>query len=102
LDLLATEAGMRVAGEAFADRGYLPDGHLVPRGLPGSLLGPDEAGAQAVSLAADGFVTAIDGTRIRVAAESICVHGDGPHAVAIATAIRSALDERGIDVEAFS
>ena len=47
-------------------------------------------------------VTAIDGTKTPVAAESICVHGDGPDAVAVAAAIRSALDERGIDVEAFS
>jgi 5-oxoprolinase (ATP-hydrolysing) subunit A len=102
LDRLATEAGLRVVGEAFADRGYLPDGHLVPRGLPGALLGPVEAVAQAVSLAADGVVTAIDGTVTPVAAESICVHGDGPDAVAVAASIRSALDERGIDVEAFS
>ncbi|MDN3243739.1 LamB/YcsF family protein [Glycomyces tritici] len=102
LDLLAAEAGLRVIGEAFADRGYLPDGHLVPRGLPGALLGPAEAVAQAVSLAADGVVTAIDGTVTPVAAESICVHGDGPDAVAVAASIRSALIERGIDVEAFS
>ncbi|MEU5155245.1 5-oxoprolinase subunit PxpA [Glycomyces sp. NPDC021274] len=102
LDRLATEAGLRVVGEAFADRGYLPDGHLVPRGLPGALLGHVEAVAQAVSLAADGVVTAIDGTVTPVAAESICVHGDGPDAVAVAASIRSALDERGIDVEAFS
>jgi 5-oxoprolinase (ATP-hydrolysing) subunit A len=102
LDLLATEAGFRVVGEAFADRGYLPDGHLVPRGLPGALLEPAEAVAQAVSLAADGVVTAIDGTVTPVAAESICVHGDGPDAVAVAASIRSALIERGIDVEAFS
>lgn len=102
LDLVATEAGLRVVGEAFADRGYLPDGHLVPRGLPGALLAPAEAVAQAVSLAADGVVTAIDGTITPVAAESICVHGDGPDAVAVAASIRSALDERAIDVEAFS
>lgn len=102
LDLLANEAGLTVVGEAFADRGYLPDGHLVPRGLPGALLGPGEAVAQAVSLAADGVVTAIDGTITPVAAESICVHGDGPDAVTVAAAIRSALNERGIDVEAFS
>lgn len=102
LDRLATEAGFTVVGEAFADRGYLPDGHLVPRGLPGALLSPAEAVAQAVSLAADGVVTAVDGTITPVAAESICVHGDGPDAVAVAASIRSALIEQGIDVEAFS
>ena len=63
LDLQAAEAGLRVVGEAFADRAYLPDGHLVPRGLPGAMLDPDEAVAQAVSLASQGAVTAIDGTR---------------------------------------
>lgn len=102
LDLIATEAGLRVVGEAFADRAYLPDGHLVARGLPGALLAPADAVSQAVSLAADGAVTAIDGTHTTVAAESICVHGDGPDAVAVAASIRAALDERGIDVEAFS
>ncbi|MFC3493226.1 LamB/YcsF family protein [Glycomyces rhizosphaerae] len=102
LDLLATEAGLRVVGEAFADRAYLPDGHLVPRDLPGALLGLSEAVAQAVSLAADGVVTAIDGTLTTVAAETICVHGDGPDAVAVAALIRAALFERDINVEAFS
>jgi UPF0271 protein len=102
LDLLATEAGLRVVGEAFADRAYLPDGHLVPRDLPGALLAPSAAVAQAVGLAAHGVVTAIDGTRTTVAAESICVHGDAPDAVAVAALIRTALTERDIDVEAFS
>ncbi|SDL30953.1 UPF0271 protein [Glycomyces sambucus] len=102
LDRAAAGAGLRVAGEAFADRGYLGDGRLVPRGEPGALLGAGAAVAQAVDLAADGEVTAIDGSRVPVAAESICVHGDGPDAVAVAASIRAALDERGIDVEAFS
>ncbi|MFB9658584.1 LamB/YcsF family protein [Glycomyces mayteni] len=102
LDRAATAAGLRVAGEAFADRGYRSDGRLVPRGEPGALLAPRDAVAQALGLAADGEVTAADGTRTTVAAESICVHGDGPDAVAVAAAIRAALDERGIDVEAFS
>ncbi|WP_205326680.1 LamB/YcsF family protein [Glycomyces sp. YM15] len=102
LDLLATEAGLTVVGEAFADRGYLPDGRLVPRSQPGALLTPAEAVAQAVSLAEEGVVTAIDGTRTRVAAETICVHGDGPDTVEVAASIKAALTERGIDVEAFS
>lgn len=102
LDRAATAAGMRVVGEAFADRGYLGDGRLVARGLPGALLEPEAALAQALELAAKGSVTAIDGAPTPVAAESICVHGDGPDAVALASAIRSALDEQGIDVEAFS
>jgi 5-oxoprolinase (ATP-hydrolysing) subunit A len=102
LDRAAARAGLRVVGESFADRAYLGDGHLVARGTPGALLEPAAALAQAIDLAANGTVTAIDGTRTPVAAESICVHGDGPEAVAVAAAIRAALDERGIDVEAFS
>jgi UPF0271 protein len=102
LDRAAAGAGLRVAGEAFADRGYLGDGRLVPRGAPGALLAHADAVAQAVDLALHGEVTAVDGSRTPVAAESICVHGDGPDAVAVAASIRAALDERGIDVEAFS
>ncbi len=102
LDRLATKAGLRVVAEAFADRAYRGDGRLVPRGTPEALLGPDAAEAQAVALATEGAVTAIDGTRVPVATESICVHGDSPGAVEVAASIRAALDERGIDVEAFS
>jgi UPF0271 protein len=101
LDRFATEAGLTVVGEAFADRGYLPDGRLVPRGQPGALLSPAEAVAQAVSLASEGLVIAVDGTRIRVAAETICVHGDGPDTVEVAASIRTAFIEQGIQVEAF-
>lgn len=102
LDLLAAEAGLRVVGEAFADRAYLADGRLMPRGTPGALLGPEAAVAQAVTLASEGMVTAIDGTRIPIATESICVHGDGPAALGLVASIKAALDVRGIDVEAFS
>ncbi|WP_030162320.1 LamB/YcsF family protein [Glycomyces sp. NRRL B-16210] len=102
LDRTAARAGMRVVGEAFADRAYLGNGRLVARGLPGALLEPAAAVAQALDLAVDGAVTAIDGTRTPIAAASICVHGDGPDAVAVAASIRATLDERGIDVEAFS
>ncbi|WP_211253128.1 LamB/YcsF family protein, partial [Glycomyces tenuis] len=101
LDRAARAAGLRVVGECFADRAYRPDGRLVPRGLPGALLDRAAAVAQAVDLAAHGEVTAVDGTRIRVEAASICVHGDGPEPVATGEAIRSALDDKGIKVEAF-
>jgi UPF0271 protein len=102
LDRLAAEAGLRVVGEAFADRAYLADGRLVPRGAPEALLAPDAAVAQAVELATKGTVTAIDGARIPIAAESICLHGDGRAAVELAASVRAALIEQGIDVEAFS
>ncbi|GAB3655867.1 LamB/YcsF family protein [Glycomyces tarimensis] len=101
LERAARGAGMRVVGECFADRAYRSDGRLVERGLPGALLDRASALAQAVDLAANGEVTAVDGTRIRVEADSICVHGDGTEAVATCEAIRSALDNKGIKVEAF-
>ncbi|HEU5127770.1 MAG TPA: 5-oxoprolinase subunit PxpA [Glycomyces sp.] len=101
LDRAAREAGLSVVGECFADRAYRRDGRLVPRGGPGALLGREAAVAQAVDLAARGEVTAVDGSRVRVEAASLCVHGDGPEAVATAAAIRSALDDKGIEVEAF-
>jgi UPF0271 protein len=101
LDRAARRAGLRVVGECFADRAYLSDGRLVPRDRPGALLDREAAVAQAVALASHGKVTAIDGSRVRVEASSICVHGDRPEAAAITEAIRSALDHKGIEVEAF-
>ncbi len=93
------EAGFGVAGEAFADRRYEPDGRLRSRALPGALLEDSgEAAAQAVSLARDGQVTASDGSILPVAAETICVHGDTPGAVRIAAAVRAALLGAGITV----
>jgi UPF0271 protein len=92
-------AGFDVAGEAFADRRYEPDGRLRSRALPGALLEePDEAAAQAVSIARDGRVTASDGSILPVTAETICLHGDTPGAVRLAAAVRAALAEAGITV----
>lgn len=95
----AAERGLPFVREAFLDRGYLPTGDLVPRGAPGALLyDPDEVAARAVSLVRDGAVTAVDGTRVRVDAASLCVHGDSPGAVAMARAVRAALDAAGVVV----
>jgi len=77
----ATARGLRFAREGFADRGLRPDGSLVPRGEPGALLSdPAVAAAQAARLAASG------------AFDTLCVHGDGPHALEIARAVRTELD----------
>ena len=92
------EIGLRVAEEGFADRRYEGDGSLRSRRLDGALLGPAEAAGQAVSIARDGVVTAADGSRVAVRADTICIHGDGPDAVAVARAVRSALAEAGIRV----
>lgn len=95
-------AGLRVVREAFADRGYTPTGHLVSRQDPGALLhDPDEVAARMVRLATDGRITAVDGTDIEVPADSICTHGDSPGAVAMARAVRSALERAGVSIRPF-
>ena len=90
------------AAEGFADPAYGDDGLLVPRELPGSLLGPEQAIRQALSLAIGGTVTTADGSTIEIAADSVCVHGDSPGAVELARNLRSALAESGVEVKAFA
>lgn len=95
----AQEAGLGVIAEAFADRAYTADGTLVPRSTPGAVLHDAQAAAsQAVNLALGEPITAIDGSRILVAAESLCVHGDNPTALLLIKEIRAALAAEGIEV----
>ncbi|MDJ1114377.1 5-oxoprolinase subunit PxpA [Microbacterium dauci] len=97
----ATAAGLPFVAEAFLDRGYLPTGGLVPRTEPGALLhDPGVVAARAVRLAVEGVVEAVDGTLLRADAASLCVHGDSPGAVAMARAVRAALDAAGVAVRA--
>lgn len=98
---VAAKHGVPVLAEWFADRAYTASGALVSRREPGAVLhDPDEAAARAVRMARDGLVTAVDGTEIRVAAQSICVHGDTPGAVRLARAVRNALLAAGVTVKA--
>lgn len=100
---LATGAGLRAVPEGFADRGYQPDGTLVPRGHPAALVtSADEVVAQALRMASDGKIAAIDGTTLTSPIASLCVHGDTPGAVALATEVRRALVDAGIALEPFS
>jgi UPF0271 protein len=97
----AREEGLRTAGEAFADRAYRSDGSLVPRREPGAVLaGAEASAAQAVSIARDGWVRTLDGGRLDVRADTLCLHGDSAGAVERAAAIRRALAAAGIDVRA--
>jgi len=99
----AEDAGLEPVTEAFADRGYLADGRLVPRREPGALvLDPADVAARVVRLVTDGVVRAIDGTDVQLRARSICLHGDTPGAVTLARAVRDALDEAGVDVRPFA
>jgi 5-oxoprolinase (ATP-hydrolysing) subunit A len=102
--LLAAERhGLRAVAEAFADRAYEPDGSLVARSRPGSVLhDPEQVAARVLRLVTDGVVTAADGSDVAVRADSVCVHGDSPDAVAMARAIRALLTDQGVTVAPFA
>jgi UPF0271 protein len=94
-------AGLRVAAEGFADRAYEPDGSLRPRRLPDAVhQDPASAAAQAVSIVRDGCVRTVTGELVRLEVDTLCIHGDSPHAVAVAGAVRVALERAGIEVRA--
>ncbi|QYN35542.1 LamB/YcsF family protein [Pseudonocardia sp. DSM 110487] len=99
----AEEAGLRTVREFFVDRGYTPQATLVPRSQPGALLhDPAEVTARVLRMVTDGKVTAVDGTDVDVHADSACVHGDSPGAVAMAEAVRAGLEAAGVELRAFA
>ena len=90
-----------VAREVFADRNYLPDGALVPRTRPDALLhDAEEAAARVLRMLRENVVRAIDGRDIPVQADTVCVHGDTPEAVAFAENLRAKLNAAGVSVAA--
>ena len=98
----ADAAGLRSVTEGFADRGYLGSGRLVPRTRPDALVvDPAAVAARALAMAG-GEIVAVDGTVVRQRVESICVHGDTPGAVALATSVRRSLGDAGISVAPFT
>ncbi|NJC84669.1 LamB/YcsF family protein [Planosporangium mesophilum] len=100
---LAAEAGLTTVAEAFADRAYTVDGHLVPRRIPGSVLhDADLIADRCVRMVTTGTVASIEGTPVPVPARSICVHGDTPGAVAIARRVRERLVKAGVTVRRFT
>lgn len=95
----ARRAGLRPVEEVFADRGYMPDGSLVPRSRPGALIEDEEAAlAQALSLVREQRVQAVDGSLVAVNAQTVCLHGDGAHALEFAGLIRERLTQQGIAI----
>jgi len=95
-------AGLLVAEEAFIDRAYALDGSLLPRSRAGATIkDPREAATRAVALATRGRVRAIDGGEIEIAADTLCIHGDGHDPVATARAAREALAAAGVTVAGF-
>jgi UPF0271 protein len=100
---LADAAGLTTVPEGFADRGYTPEGTLVPRSRPGALVqDAGEVAARAVRMAVEGRVVAVDGTEVDLAVRSICVHGDTPGAVELARAVRAGLEDAGLRLAPFA
>ena len=100
---VAGQAGLRVVAEAYADRAYNADGTLVPRGQPGAVrTDPTEVAARAVRMVTEQTVTTLDGLDVPVAAGSLCIHGDTLGAVALARAVRLALEDAGVRLASFA
>ncbi len=99
----AQEAGLTVVAEAFADRAYNDDGSLVKRGQPGAVI-TDEAqvAARTVAIVTGQGIESAAGGRLRLTARSVCVHGDTPGAVRLATAVRAALERAGVELAPFA
>lgn len=92
-------AGLRIAHEAFADRRYLANARLAPRGTCGAVIEDAEvAVAQALSIVNTAHVDTLDGDRIRLRCDTLCLHGDRPDAVDFASRLRAAFDAAGIGI----
>jgi len=95
----AEAAGLKVAYEAYADRAYNPDGTLLSRRVPGSVLtDPDQISDRALRMLEEGKVKAHDGVDIDVRVDTLCIHGDTPGAPALARHLRAALERAGVRV----
>ena len=96
---LAREMGLRVATEAFADRALNPDGTLVSRSKPGSVIHDlDEVVERSLKMVTQGKATAISGEEVEVHADTLCLHGDTPGAVEMARAVRDGLRDAGVEI----
>ncbi len=98
----ARAAGAPVFSEIFADRGYLSSGQLVPRDQDGAMIhDAAEAAQRLITFLDTGRMPVIDGDPIKLAAQSICVHGDSPGAVDMAHEVRERLTSHGIQISSF-
>ena len=100
----AAEAeGLRFAAEAFADRAYDAAGGLVPRSRPGALItDPAAAAARALRIVRHHVATSVEGAEVPMHADTLCLHGDSPHALDIARAVRETLEGAGVSVQALA
>jgi UPF0271 protein len=100
LESIAKRRGVRIAFEFFADRAYNTDGSLVSRKLPGAVIHDnDVVAAKVLKLVKEGKVKTIEGPEIELKAETICVHGDNPKALALVQKIRETLKAAGVAVK---
>jgi UPF0271 protein len=103
LEQVAREQGVAVYSEVFADRAYQPNGQLVPRSRPGAVLhDAQEAADRLVGYLRSGRMPVAGGEPIALRADSICVHGDSPHAVEMARHIRARLQAEGVVLTPFA
>lgn len=94
-------AGLSVVEEVFAERAYLDDGRLVPRGEPGAVIGTLEAAvAQTLQMLREGTVTSVDGQTVPIRPQTLCLHGDRPDAARFARGLRQAIEAAGFVVRA--
>ena len=99
----ASKAGVAFASEAFADRAYRKDARLVPRDQPGAIIeNATDAVTRALRLVSEKTVRTIDGMDIHIAADSLCVHGDNPHALDLLRALKRGLDSAGVRITSFA
>lgn len=95
----AASEGLAFVAEAFVDRAYARDGALVPRSIEGAVIqDPAAAAQQALRLVRERRVSCLEGGEVEVEAQTLCLHGDNPHAIEIAWAVRQALDGAGVSV----
>jgi len=98
LETAGLAQGLAVAREIYADRAYTDAGLLVERSCPGAVLhDAGDAAARVLAMVSEGAIITISGKRVVAGIDSICVHGDGPNAVAIAKAVRARLEKASID-----
>ena len=102
LERVARAEGLTAYSEIFADRGYTPAGHLVPRSEPGAMISDGAAASERLLDFLDsGEMPTVSGAPVQLAVDSVCIHGDSPHAVAMARHIRAAFHARGVAITAF-
>ncbi|CRF28878.1 LamB/YcsF family protein [Mycobacterium tuberculosis] len=98
----ADAIGLRSAAEAFADRTYRADGTLTPRTEPGAVIhDAQKAADQAVRMIREGKVKSVQGDEVALAADTLCIHGDGPEALALAALIKDRLQQAGIVIRPY-